>query len=255
VSGASGNPWERGEPVGTNLFGAQSNPDIDVNGDCRDQAYVTDNGGGQAGSNDVDNGNTVLTSPVFDGTQFLNPYVNYYRWFYNAGGQGNPNDTLTVKISNGVTTATLETVLNNTVGNGTWVSKSYQIATFLAPTNNMRFIVETADWPGAGGHIVEGGLDVFEVVEGPASVSENEQLTPIVYPNPTSESFMLNTRPLVSNGYLVVTDLTGRVVEKIGIPAGQSQLQFGGNLPNGSYLVQVYGADNVSNTVRVSKLK
>jgi choice-of-anchor B domain-containing protein len=255
VSGASGNPWERGEPVGTNLFGAQSNPDIDVNGDCRDQAYVTDNGGGQAGSNDVDNGNTVLTSPVFDGTQFLNPYVNYYRWFYNAGGQGNPNDTLTVKISNGVTTATLETVLNNTTGNGTWVSKSYQIATFITPTNNMRFIVETADWPTAGGHIVEGGLDVFEVVEGPASVSENDLLTPFVFPNPSSESFTLNLRPMLSNGYVLVNDLAGRTIEKIEIPIGQSQVQFGGNLPNGCFLVQVIGADKVSNTVRVSKVK
>lgn len=255
VSGVSGNPWERGEPDGTTLFGAQSNPDIDVNGDCRDKAYVTDNGGGQAGSNDVDNGNTVLTSPVFDGTQFLNPYVNYYRWFYNAGGQGNPNDTLTVRISNGVTTATLETVLNNSTGNGTWVSKSYQIAAFLPPTNNMRFIIETADWPTAGGHIVEGGLDVFEVVEGPASLSENNQFTPFVYPNPSSGSFTLNIQPMMVNGYVMLTDLAGRVVEMLDIPAGQSQLEFGGGLSQGCYLVRIIGKDIRSGTARINKIK
>jgi choice-of-anchor B domain-containing protein len=255
VSGSSGNPWERGEPVGTNLFGAQSNPDVDVNGDCRDKAYVTDNGGGQAGSNDVDGGNAVLTSPVFDATQFLNPYVNYYRWFFNAGGQGNPNDTLTVKLSNGTTTATLETVLNNTNGNGTWISKSYQIAAFITPTNNMRFIIETADYPTAGGHIVEGGLDAFEVVEGPASLNESTIAAPVVFPNPSVGEFTVQIPSVISNGELVVTDIAGRVVEKQLIKSGQSQMQFGTGLSQGTYLVYFSSQLQNSAAVKISKIK
>ncbi|MFZ9943432.1 MAG: carboxypeptidase regulatory-like domain-containing protein, partial [Bacteroidia bacterium] len=254
VSGVSGNPWERGEPVGTNLFGTQSNPDVDVNGDCRDQAYVTDNGGGQAGSSDVDGGNTVLTSPVFDGTQFLNPYVNYYRWFFNAGGQGNPNDTLTVKLSNGTTTATLETVLNNSTGNGTWVSKSYQIAAFLAPTNNMQFIIETADWPGPGGHIVEGGLDKFEVVEGPASVTENQFQAPTVFPNPSTGSFTVLNPLSQGDGLLLVSDLSGRIVEQVNFRQGESQIKFGDTLAKGTYLVSLQTQSGSTSTVRVTKL-
>lgn len=227
---------------------------MDVNGDCRDQAYVTDNGGGQAGSNDVDGGNAVLTSPVFDATQFLNPYVNYYRWFFNAGGQGNPNDTLTVELSNGTTTATLETVLNNSNGNGSWVSKSYQIAAFLTPTTNMQFIIETADWPGAGGHIVEGGLDKFEVVEGPASVYENQQLSLTVFPNPSIGSFTLLNTDLRVDGLLVVTDLSGRVVEKISYTRAQAKIQFGENLAKGTYLVNLQNQAGVTPSIRVTKL-
>lgn len=253
VSGVSGNSWERGEPVGTNLFGTQSNPDVDVNGDCRDQAYVTDNGGGQAGSNDVDGGNTVLTSPVFDATQFLNPYVNYYRWFFNAGGQSNPNDTLTVKLSNGTTTVTLETVLNNSTGNGTWVSKSYQIAAFLPPSNNMQFIIETADWPGPGGHIVEGGLDKFEVVEGPAAVFESVSANLSVFPNPTSGAFTVVNPYVNQNGSVVVTDLSGRIAEQIAYGQGTSQIQFGESLAQGVYLVNLQTTNGSSVTVRVTK--
>ncbi|MFM7902396.1 MAG: T9SS type A sorting domain-containing protein, partial [Bacteroidota bacterium] len=254
MSGASGNPWERGEPVGTTLFGAQSNPEVDVNGDCRDKAYVTDNGGGQAGSNDVDNGNTVLTSPVFDATQFLNPYVNYYRWFYNAGGQGNPNDTLTVRLSNGITTATLETVLNNTTGNGSWISKSYQIAAFLAPTANMQFIIETADWPAAGGHIVEGGLDKFEVVEGPASLAENGFTNISVYPNPSNNTFSVVIPVGVADGVLVVSDLSGRVVDELSLRNAQSTFQFGDNLAKGVYVVTVKANGYLFASVKITKI-
>ena len=254
VSGISGNPWELGEPIGTSLFGTQSNPEDDVNSDCRDKAYVTDNGGGQAGSNDVDGGNTVLTSPVFDATQFLNPYVNYYRWFYNAGGQGNPNDTLRVRISNGITTATLETVLNNSTGNGTWVSKSYQIATFLAPTSNMQFIIETADWPGPGGHIVEGGLDKFEVVEGPASVAENGFTSLTVYPNPSNNAFTMAVPNGLADGLIVVSDLSGRVVNELPIRNAQSTVQFGENLAKGIYVVTVKAQGYLFSSVRITKI-
>lgn len=256
VSGVSTNAWERGEPDGTTLFGAQSNPDVDVTGDCRDKAYVTDNGGGQAGSNDVDNGNTILTSPVFDATQFLNPYVNYYRWFYNAGGQGNPNDTLTVKLSNGTTTVTLETVLNNTPNNGTWVSRSFEIGSLIAPTATMQFIVETADWPGSGGHIVEGALDKFEVVEGPAGLNESVNPTVSVFPNPSSDAFSLSFDPALfgSNAELIVTDLIGRII----YTANADEINnatFGSDFSAGIYIAQVVSEKAKSAPVRISKVK
>jgi choice-of-anchor B domain-containing protein len=256
VSGVSANAWERGEPEGTTLFGDQSNPDFDITGDCRDKAYVTDNGGGQAGSNDVDNGNTVLTSPVFDATQFLNPYVNYYRWFYNAGGQGNPNDSLTVKLSNGTTTVTLETVLNNTPNNGTWVSRSFQIGALITPTSTMQFIIETADWPGPGGHIVEGALDEFEIVEGPAGLNENTVSMIAVYPNPSSDAFTLSFDPALfgANAELIITDLSGRIILAENAALFNNST-FGSNLSAGIYIAQIVSEKSKSAPLRISKLK
>ncbi len=256
VSGISTNAWERGEPVGTTLFGDQSNPGVDVNSDCRDKAYVTDNGGGQAGSNDVDNGNTILTSPVFDATQLLNPYVNYYRWFFNAGGQGNPNDTLTVKLFNGTTTVTLETVLANTPNNGTWVSRSFQIAALITPTSTMQFIIETADWPATGGHIVEGALDKFEVVEGPASLNETSGPAVSVFPNPSSDAFSLSFDPALfgSDAALIITDLSGRIIYTANAVEINNST-FGSSLSAGIYIAQIVSEKVKSAPVRISKVK
>ena len=39
-------------------------------------------------------GNTILTSPIIDLTNYNDPYVSYYRWFFNGGGFGTPNDEL-----------------------------------------------------------------------------------------------------------------------------------------------------------------
>ncbi|MBL4669674.1 MAG: choice-of-anchor B family protein, partial [Flavobacteriales bacterium] len=92
----SSGDWERGEPIGTTIGGAVSNPGIDSQTDCGNKAYITGNGGGSAGNDDIDGGVTILTSPVFDLSSYTNPYIYFDRWFFNAGGNGFPNDSLTI---------------------------------------------------------------------------------------------------------------------------------------------------------------
>ena len=67
----------------------ESNPEDDSQ-DCGVQAYITGNGGGQVGNDDVDDGTTVLTSPIFDLTAYGDPHVTFERWFFNDGGSSNP---------------------------------------------------------------------------------------------------------------------------------------------------------------------
>ena len=67
------------------LKGTNINPDDDINGDCYVNAYVTDPAAGnQTGSNDVDDGDAVLTSPILDLSSYSTPHIHYYRWFANA---------------------------------------------------------------------------------------------------------------------------------------------------------------------------
>ncbi len=163
VSGsATSGVWQRGEPIGTSFSGLPSNPELDLPADLGSECYVTGNAGGAVGADDVDNGRTILRSPFFDLSGGGNPQIVYSRWFFNAGGSGSPNDSLIVKISNGSTTAVLETVTATTPGSGTWVSRSYRILDFVSLSASMQFTVETAD-AAATGHLVEGGLDGFSI--------------------------------------------------------------------------------------------
>ncbi|MEZ4738070.1 MAG: carboxypeptidase-like regulatory domain-containing protein [Flavobacteriales bacterium] len=83
---ASRGAWVRGTPQGTMLNNTPSNPGADVLGDCRGQAYVTGNGGGQAGADDVDEGATVLSRTLFDATGMAIPHLRFHHWFFNGGG-------------------------------------------------------------------------------------------------------------------------------------------------------------------------
>jgi len=196
VSGTCPNPWERGVPVGTYDTpngGAMANPDADVQTDCSDQAYITDNGGGAVSDNDVDPpGYTVLTSPVFDPTAYTAPAISYTRWFYDAKLNANqPNDTMSIYIANGSTTVLLERMIKTTAGNGTWVNKNFLISGFITPSATMQLLLYISD-AGPGGTIVEGGLDKFFVYDS-SSVSVNNISSAngnaSVFPNPSNGRF------------------------------------------------------------------
>lgn len=162
-SATTGN-WERGAPVGTLYNGQQSNPGADVPNDFGPDAYITGNGGGEAGDDDVDNGITILTSPVFDLTTYNLPYLSYYRWWYNAGGNTAFDDTLIVRVSNGSTTVIIDQIGPGTNNGNQWTFRNFNLNTLITPTANMRFIVSASDF-GTTGHLVEAGLDLFRVVD------------------------------------------------------------------------------------------
>jgi len=169
VNTAASGLWTRGEPVGTYLSGVPSNPDFDLPADLGALCFVTGNGGGAVGFDDVDNGRTTLRSPFFDLSSGTDPQLSYARWFFNGGGSGAANDSLIVKLSNGTTTVVLETVTASTPGSSSWVNRSFRILDFLPLSATMRLTVETAD-AAATGHIVEGAFDGFAITDVAAPV-------------------------------------------------------------------------------------
>lgn len=204
VTGTSANSWEIGVPVATFNGTATCNPGSDVASDCGNKAYVTDNGGGGPWDNDVDGGYTQLASPIFDLTGYTNPYLKYYRWFYDGGtANGAPNDTMKISLSNGTGQVYLETLVPSSPGNGTWMQKIYKINSFLAPTNNMQLKVYVADYSPA--NIVEGGFDRFEIVDSIAPLGINELKSTggylIIYPNPANDwlNIILNNSGNIQN--------------------------------------------------------
>lgn len=151
--------WDLGEPVGTVNQNNQANPDLDLPTDFGDQCYVTGNDGGGAGDDDVDNGTVTLTSPMMDLSNFNDPVIKFTPWFFNGGGQGSPNDNMTVKISNGSQVVTLQTITQSA---SAWKPEvEIQLLNFIPLTSNMQVIFEATD--NAPGHLVEAAVDGFRV--------------------------------------------------------------------------------------------
>ncbi|MDX9911384.1 MAG: choice-of-anchor B family protein [Phycisphaerales bacterium] len=156
--GLTDGPWTRGTPVGG---GDRGDPPSDYDGSG--QCYLTDN---VDGNSDVDGGQTILISPIFDGTA-PDAAVSYARWFDNTGsGTGaNPGTkTFLVQISNngGSNWQALETVgPSSSESSGGWFEKSFDLASVITPTSNMRirFIAQDPD-PGS---VIEAGVDAFRV--------------------------------------------------------------------------------------------
>lgn len=157
--------WERGEPNGTFNGPNPSNPDFDFDGDYGDQAYVTGNDAGTgAGADDVDNGIVNLISPNMDLTTYSNPVISYYRWFFNGGGAGTPNDTLKVFVSNGIVEVMIDAISSASPDMSEWIPVEINIEPLIAITSNMHVRFRTAD-QNATGHLVEGGVDKFYVYD------------------------------------------------------------------------------------------
>ncbi len=152
--------WERGEPIGTyQNNGNIVNPEFDLGNDFGDQCYMTGNGGGGQGQDDVDDGVVTLISPVMDLSDYNNPILTFSYWFFNAGGSGNPNDELVVRVNNGNTEVVLATYDQSL---SIWnQSEAFQLASVIGITDNMTVIFETADDP--NGHLVEAAIDGFLV--------------------------------------------------------------------------------------------
>ncbi len=258
VSGASANTWEVGVPVETLDGATPANPGADDTTDCSDKAYITDNGGGGPWDNDVDLGATILTSPAMNLTTYIDPYIHYTRWFYDGGLiNGAPNDSMKVQITNGTTTATVETMVPGSPGNGTWVQKMFRVADYVTPTANTKIIFYTTDvtW----GNIVEGGVDKLYVTD-TIAVGMNEFVNDVVlnvFPNPFTGTSQIDyhlTSGLSSDAELLITDVAGRKVLSLPVKSQSGKVTVGKNLSSGIYFARITNGNEISKVLKLVKL-
>lgn len=155
-STATDGQWSRGVPVGG---GDRGDPptDADGSGAC----FLTDN---VDGNSDVDSGNTILTSPVIDGTS-AEPgllVLSYWRWYSNVAGDSPNQDTFVVQVSNnnGTSWVDLETVGPGGIEvQGGWYRRVAKLDMFTPGSQmRVRFIAADVD-PGS---VVEAAVDGVE---------------------------------------------------------------------------------------------
>lgn len=250
---ASTGDWERGTPIGTDYDGNACNPGVDVPDDCSSQAYVTGNGGGDAGDDDIDDGTVRLTSPIFDLSGYTNPRLHFKRWFFNDGGsQGSQlNDDMKVMLDNGQTSVVLEAIDANSVGNGTWQHRSYLVKEMIGLTSQMKLIVEASD--NSPGHLVEAGLDHFLVYDELNSSQEELSASFKVkaWPNPFSDEIRVEFTNGENNYLLTMTDVTGRQVMQQEITNNQQIISIYPKVPQGMYFLNIFHSNKLIESLKV----
>lgn len=252
---ASTGQWERGKPVGTTTGGGngqQVNPGTDANGDNNDRCYVTGNGGGSSGTDDVDDGTVILTSPSMRLANDPDPVLTFWYWFYNGGGTGTPpNDYFEAKVTNGQETVTL---LTQDVSASQWrYSGDIHLKDFIALTDNVKVQFVAAD--DDPGHFVEAAVDIFQVSPGVVgTVAPDAAAQLVLAPNPTMSDFRLQFDwPNATNPTLEVRNLLGQVVITRRLAFNSGIVRFGESLPEGVYVVVLRSNGRQSAAVKAIK--
>jgi len=208
VSGnASSGIWEIGEPYGILNENQYITPEFDLMSDCYSNAYVTGNMVGSLGSDDVDNGVTILQSPLFNISSLSKPSIEFHQWFVNFGGWSNANDSLIVSISNADQSETVVLDVSVAQFENEWKQKKY---TNLNEYNlgEWIFLEITVSDNQPDNHWVEAAIDGFFLYEDTTTLSSVSLVNDInlnIYPNPANE--ILNTNVY---GNKVIYNLLGK---------------------------------------------
>ncbi len=155
---ATGGIWTRVSPVGT-----IAQPGAPLFGTA---CYVTgQHNGGGAGTNDVDNGKTTLTSPAFNLTAYDDTTeISYWRWYSNSAGAAPFTDTFVVDISadNGQTWVNVETVgPTGPEVSGGWFQHRFRPADLIPLTGSVRLRFIASDYDPQS--LVEAAIDGFRI--------------------------------------------------------------------------------------------
>ena len=200
--------WERGIPKPTSSGSA---PSVDASYDCGKLAYVTGNNPNlHPDFDDVDQGETILTSPPMDLSSYTNPYFNYSRGFYCYYGPYLVDDTLKIYASNGTTTVLIDQVGAPEGNPMAWESKSIALLGLLPITNSMQISIRISDQD-PNVNITEAAFDYFTVTNSNvAEVPQLSQATLFAYPVPINDK--VNLVGLTINQDLRLFDATGQLL-------------------------------------------
>ncbi len=250
--------WERNIPKGTFYNNQLASPSHDIPEDLGESCYVTGNAEGQAGNSDVDNGRVQLISPPMNLSNYENPTVRYYLWFFNDGGTGaSPDDELSVRISNGREVVTLETVQES---QGAWREQSeFTLRDRIDLTDNMTIIFETADLP-PNGHIVKAAIDAFSVQESTTTPIEEPLAAALAikaFPNPFQQqtTMLYHLTDQMPEAIMLVYNALGQIVQRIFLPALEGSVSIGNELNPGLYFLRIQSGNLSSPPFKLLKIK
>lgn len=238
ASAIKGN-WTRGIPMGTYSNGFMFNPDHDSRTDLGGKAFITGNGGGEAKTDDVEGGPTMLFSPQFDLSTYNDPMISFDWWMANRNLMGaKGNDTMIVELIIGG--------VAYEVGRMEGYRAFWELAEIrpldYAPLNQVNFLrISIADQ--SPDQILEAGIDHFRIIELNNTAAETPELeiSLKVWPVPNQGDFQVewDHKGKVMPDKLEMIDLYGKTLIVRDLQRGQNSLKIATPLPSGMYILQL----------------
>jgi choice-of-anchor B domain-containing protein len=255
-STADAGDWELGNPTGTYNNGNAVSPEDDIALDNNENCYTTALGGGQPGSNDVDNGTVTLITPSMQLAAYEDAILTFHYWFYNDYINSNPpNDRMNVRLLNGNQTFNLLTV---TESESQWrFSGEIHLGDFASTlSNNTRIQFSTTDE--SPGHWLETAIDIFQitpVTSSGAHTALDQSALVMVAPNPSSGAFQLHYewQNAAENPVLEVRNLLGQAVQTISLTSKTGIVHLGDSWTPGVYFTQLHSAGRRSEMLKMIK--
>lgn len=182
--------WERGKPLGIRAANKQFTPDGDSPDDAGNHAYVTGNQGIFVHDDQVDNGETRLSSPPMQlRSRYNRPLLQFDYWWYDAISNNAANDSMMVYVTNGTDTQILGIYDTDADNVQAWqTSDTFDLASYVPLTDDVRIRFVASDRSGTP-NVVEAGLDNFRIWDKLPdeifTISDN-LASMRIYPNPSA---------------------------------------------------------------------
>jgi choice-of-anchor B domain-containing protein len=210
VNNAEKGLWVRDVPNPTEGF---ANPGVDAPWDCGTKCWVTGNESYDPNYDQVNNGTVTLISPVFDLTAFTNPHINYWTYYYNFHGPHEPDDTLQIILSNGLTSVRIDYEAYPDSPMREWIPKSIRVEDYLTPTSTMQLFVRISD-DYDHRNLTEAAFDNFSVTNTSLAIVEDllDKLQFSLFPNPALDLVHLNVSHPEKVAFIHVYDASGKRV-------------------------------------------
>lgn len=249
--------WVLDEPVGTYINSSLlANPEFDIDTDLGENCYMTGNGGGNTGTDDVDGGSVTLISPVMDLSTYEEPALTYHLWFqrFNSN-QGATEDSMVVKVNNGNEEVIIEVLADGVNG---WREESeIFLRDWIDITNKMTISFSTSDFAPVG-NAVEAAVDAFLVRDAGLIATEDPNRLNAevkIFPNPFQDQvfFEYKIAQSYNTGRVSIHTVLGQEVTQRIIRDQQGRLELQWPGAPGVYFVRLEIDGQWTETMKVVK--